>query len=562
MPRSEVIHAVQGITEFSDAFIDDNYKISDDKYYGNGGKRKRKTSAPQKREVSEDESAESDKGGESSSTGEPINLMKKDPKILRSPESRSEHREDSEQKFWTSSVEQSRMYTTLLNYLLLKYQATSSFKGDSYGATGEHFSPSERPHHPIAFPSSSPGNASTHQFPSTSSSLGHSTLPETNMAQNNCTHPPIKGDQPPRNLFYRCPPSNELSWKQSIVHAISTCIHNIPIPKTGYVNYEAMLLCYKNLIEKAYALQQSIDLYLNLLQASPITDKSSPVNGVSAPINGISMHGKIYHTPFSNPQPPLLNYYHNASSNLAAALCDAQKILTAQASMYPTTGQWYNNEGLLKHRNGGSAHSGSDEEHSCTNDSMDQYPVDLTNSSSRFALHSPQTKDLPACPELPHKSGGSSKNEVSNVFSQFASSQSSDQQSRLPSNGSNSEYEPLHSSNDKFEFAFTSVTDKSCINSFRRAVSSEMTGNNILSGPLRMSFNQRKKAYFKTKRLRKSLSSSSSVNEKSFSEEGGSPVKKSNFRGTSEEENKVSPDFKPIEINLSALNTLHPLESE
>ncbi|VDP66052.1 unnamed protein product [Echinostoma caproni] len=129
MPRSDILHAVHELTNYNDKFVEETYGISDSKLYYHTNKRKRKTNLPQKRELSEDEMEDAQSSGhESMEHDEPINLMKRDSIPNHSNEQMGDKNTEGASMANSLSVEQNRMYTILLNYLLMKYHMQSDQK--------------------------------------------------------------------------------------------------------------------------------------------------------------------------------------------------------------------------------------------------------------------------------------------------------------------------------------------------------------------------------------------------------------------------------------------------
>ncbi|CAH8574129.1 unnamed protein product [Dicrocoelium dendriticum] len=533
MPIRDILHAIQDISDF-DGFMQGVLNSQQQNYYYHSAKRKRKTCVPQKREISGDEMDYDLKLGCSFEAAEPINLINKDsPKSNQICEKAEKHKEssDSENK---GHVEQNRIYNLLLNYLLMKYQPQM---------LNGHF-PFDRYKNELI-------NRENSSYTSTSS------LVDTHMSEcasferpfasnldsfNGCNYFHQNGSENSSDFPSRYPQFLDMTCKQSIIYSIHSCVHSIPPPKTGMLNYDNLVVIYKALIEKAYALQNSIDQYLTQFQNAsiPAPPNSKTQSGVCVPVAEIGLQSPNSTVLIPSVRPALsklkFNLYQN-TNDLFSHSRELQKCKTAYSAHSKSE---YSTYKASSHPNS-IAFNGIQ---ACKIDDGCTFPVDLTKNEKcenrkiiaenekesvfEYGLsftnvcgyNLPKTnKDRLTFPAL-----------ASNTFEYNRSPHSDHLDNAAPYGTREREESPLGSSSES-----AAVIHPDLLNS-----------------------NPRKKAYFKSKRLKKTFTASSSMFSENESPDG-TQVKKSNFRGTSEEENKVSPEFRPIEVNGQILlSEAHP----
>ncbi|TPP39762.1 hypothetical protein FGIG_11767 [Fasciola gigantica] len=528
MPRSDILHAVHELTNFSDKYVEQKYGIPDGKHYYHINKRKRKTIPPQKRDLSDDEMEDTHSSGhESMEHDEPINLMKRDTDANHAAELTGGKNLEPMGVTSNLSVEQNRMYNILLNYLLMKYNLQSDLKdGTNNNPVNKLFGryPDITPQHPGA-PFATP--------------LFHSLIPSTlscNFGDKvNCSREFLSVDgasstsnplKPNTIRYGLC--ENE-PWKQSILNALNTCINNIPIPKSGYDNYDTMLLCYKSLIEKAFSLQQAVDIYLNLLQTAPAPDLASSDN-----INGCiaSRFPAIFSPRFGWSQPVSLTPVVSTSSpGIEGAISSVEKSANDVHSNQNISGDWENGDKVFRCENNVSSDL-----------RLTACPVDLTKAEKRCQsvqlTSNLRTQRVPSGIEVAEKLGKEGAHFLSRLFNSTKTEISTHSDyNGISSHNSSTDFN-LSPSSDKFEFSPRSLKDQGSLNSSRLGETTSSMENNCLSVGARSGLSLRRKSYFKTKRLKKSFCSTANsiINDSSDSNQ----VKKSNFRGTSEEENRVA----------------------
>ncbi|KAA0191767.1 hypothetical protein FBUS_01562 [Fasciolopsis buskii] len=539
MPRSDILHAVHELTNYSEKYVEQNYGVADPKHYYHANKRKRKTIPPQKRDMSEDEMEDTHSSGhESMEHEEPINLMKREADINHSVDIAMGKNIEPTGVNSTLSVEQHRMYNILLNYLLMKYQTQSDPKDvinnspitKLFGRHSEVCPQSPDPHFNSSLFSSIPLSANPYKFGGN--------------ADCNQECPSVNGASSTSNIIkpvtFRYGLCQSEPWKQSIISTLNNCINNIPIPKSGYENYDAMLLCYKSLIEKAFALQQALDIYLNLLHSAPSSAGSS-LDAISSCISNrfAAM--------------PSARFEWNQAASLTPVVCTSSPGLSGvNPSVQKNSSDIYGGQNVTvdwkRH----------DATFKCERDAspdqkLNACPVDLTKSEkpcqSIPPISSVKTQGISSGTEITDRLGREGAHFLSRFFNGTSTELSTTSDyNGLSSHNSSTDFN-LSPSSDKFEFSPRSVKDHNSLGSSRLGETISSIESSYISNSGRGGISLRRKSYFKTKRLKKSFSSvvTSVNNDNSDSAQ----VKKSNFRGTSEEENRVAPDFQPIEINVS-----------
>ncbi|KAF8570171.1 hypothetical protein P879_02528 [Paragonimus westermani] len=547
MPRGETIHEAHGIPKYNE-HADETFTILEENYYYKSAKRKRKTNVPQKLDVSGDELEYYSSAVHTSCSVEPINLINKGIQNPQSPlriSSKSKEKDVAETNFL---VEPARIYSNLLNYLLLKHQIPSENVGGFHTLFGinRQANNSSEPRGAafVTSPNSlqlnsgalhhTSSNLTSDQFLQHSYSEDHF-LPE-HISASKTRHEEIS-----KETYSKLTSNCDTFYKQTIANAINACVHSIPIPKTGYNNYEAMLLCYKSLIEKAYSLQYSIDVYVNLLLNTPMIGPQCflPTNGYlgSPSATNFRPHSPSVNS-LSQVHPVLGGHCLNA--NFKAAAFDIPRATSNNLQRTKQTESC-----SLKCDSAINALSSGDERSQKSGRSTPR-PVDLTKCDHCLNRKSPPlpqllqttTKAGEFNEKIPKETGISTvRPDRTNGCENLTSVVCAHSPQLYRSFDSN-----RFSPSEKFEF---SIQNGGTV-SFSSPSSLE---TNPLSTPSVLP--QRKKSYFKTKRTKKFFMAGSATTMTNTGNSENPSLKKSNFRGTSEEENRVSPDFKPTEMDVS-----------
>ncbi|CAH8452504.1 unnamed protein product [Heterobilharzia americana] len=563
MPRGTMIHAMHQINDFNETYMENKYDISEEQYYYGSNKRKRKTAAPQKREPPEETCENDVKMLLKNPSFGAMNLVSKEnnPSSLSSTEHSLNASNDG---FINTSPEHIRLYTAMLNYFLSKCRSNTDCKVGS-------------------FPTYAPNTDVNHGFEKTFNSTFTSNLSHffsTNQLSQNANplafmsseHSPINGFH---NEAPYCSNSKEfdsiyknilskygayLDWRQAVMNSISTCITNIPVPKSGFPNYEAMSACYKSLIDRAYALQQSVELYFRMIQNCLSYDPVPCPN-----MNNVSMSPPARNDVWSGPNnsihsfssQPLCTSSSYSTVNLSAVLTDIlQTSNSTLSSQELPDGQKQVSGVMFAHNN----QPPCTYMPTCQTQNSLQSPVDLTNSDRNKPAIASISVSSQANEVRAHRSDRSNK-ENSYDYAVHDEPDIYDlvckpEHSRIPTVERDGDFTFSNSGDHD------SVTNVDSRNGFvpqnPKHSAENMLCSSVISCPSRPNVNIRKKSYFKTKRMKKSFGSTSMPNPTNICTESSSP-KKSNFRGTSEEENKVAPNFKPIEVNSQILlSEAHP----
>ncbi|KAF7261641.1 hypothetical protein EG68_00916 [Paragonimus skrjabini miyazakii] len=545
MPRGETIHEAHGISAYNDD-ADEGFATLEENYYYKSAKRKRKTNVPQKLEVSGDEMEDYPSAVHTSCSSEPINLINKGTENPQSPLRISSKNKEKDVPDTNFSVESARIYSNLLNYLLLKHQIPSENVGGFHALFGinRQVNNSSEPKAATFVTSSNfshlnsggfhhnLGNLTNDQF------LHHSCV-EDNFSPEHISALKTKHEESRKEAYLKLSSSCDTFYKQTIANAINACVHSIPIPKTGYNNYEAMLLCYKSLIEKAYSLQYSIDVYVNLLLNTPMIGPQCylPTNGYLGSPNAVNFHP---HSPSVNSSsqihPPVLG--HCLNTNFKTSVCDISRTNCNYLQRTRQTEFCINKCDLPIN-----AFSSGDER-SQKSERSTPLPVDLTKADYCSSRQSPQLPQLLQTATEADDYNEKRPKETSISMACFDRTNGCENLTSVMCAHSPQLYRSFDSTHlspsEKFDF---SIQNGGAV-SFSSPSSLE---TNPLSTPSVLS--QRKKSYFKTKRTKKSFMVGNTTTITNMGSSENPLLKKSNFRGTSEEENRVSPDFKPTEIN-------------
>ncbi|CAH8292854.1 unnamed protein product [Schistosoma turkestanicum] len=555
MQRSVMLHAMHQFNDFDDAYIDNKYDISEEQYYYGSNKRKRKTAAPQKWE-SADENSKDVKMLLKNSPFGPINLVTKEsnvpPSSLNGNERLSEISSDSS---ITTPPEQIKLYAAMLNYFLLKYKMSSDFKNgpfSTYPTLAEFNQGFDK-----TSSSSLSNNLSNLFYPT---QMNHSTnfisvTPNKQSPSNGSYNdePYYTNPKEIDKLYKHISSKSEgyLDWRQRVINSISTSITNVPVPKSSYPNYEAISVCYKSLIDRAYALQQSVELYFGMIENcvsyNSLPGQHSNSISLSPPAHNAVWGGQTNNiTNFPVQSPYTSSSY--SPVNLSAVLTD----------IFQSNNSAISNQELINEYKRASL---GDFEQSnqlsttyvpeCQAQNSMQSPVDLT-SSEKNKTHDPFILTLPSHVETKARSSDKSNKEN---YDYAANSQSDEcdlaqnsEHSRIPTLEEDKEYEFPNTS--EHNMAPNIDVRNGFVSQNLKHPSTNMLCSSVINYSPRSNINIRKKTYFKSKRVKKSFTSNSVQNTNNICPENSSP-KKSNFRGTSEEENKVAPNFKPIEVNVS-----------
>ncbi|CAH8471119.1 unnamed protein product [Schistosoma intercalatum] len=564
MPRGVMIHAMHQFNEFNDTYIDNKYDISDEQYYYGSNKRKRKTAAPQKREPTEEDSREDVKMIFKNSPFGPINLVTKEnnvlPSSLNGTERSSEILSDGN---ITASPEHVKLYAAMLNYFLLKYKTSNDLKSGSFSTCP---SLAEVNHGFDKTSGSSLSNNLSNLF--YSAHLNHSTNPVTVTSNKQSPSNGSYNDE----LYYSNSKEIDklykhistkfeayLDWRQNVINSISTCITNIPVPKSNCPNYEAMSVCYKSLIDRAYALQQSVELYFGMIQNS-LSYNSLPHQHlddvtINSPVHNPTWGGQTNNITNFPVQPPYTSSSYS-SVNLSAVLTDIFQSNNTAVSNQELINEYKRVSGVAFEQSNQLPSTYVSESQAQT--SL-QLPVDLTNSEKNKTTD-PFILTLPSHVEA--KAHNSDKSNKENH--DYCANKELDRCDPVQK----SEHSRIPTLKGDGEYTFSNATEHNMVSNVDvrngfvsqnlKHAASNMLCSSIINCSPRSNINIRKKVYFKSKRVKKSFTSNSVQNNSNVCPENSSP-KKSNFRGTSEEENKVAPNFKPIEVNSQILlSEAHP----
>ncbi|VDQ00265.1 unnamed protein product [Trichobilharzia regenti] len=506
MPRGVMIRTMHQINDLNDSYTDSKYDISDEQYYYGTNKRKRKTAAPQKREMSEEACEEDVKRLLKSPSFGPINLVSKESNSFNSPLNTTDNsisisRDDAV----NTSSEHIRLYAAMLNYFLMKYSFEKTSISTFQNSLSELF-------------------CATHTQQNTNPlSVTHNEQCQINGSHNDDSYyNPKDFDGLYKNIISKY--SAYMDWRQSIMNSISTCITNIPVPKSGFPNYEAMSACYKSLLDRAYALQQSVELYFRMIQNCLSYDQLHGSN-----FNGVGINSPVRNAVWSG-QTSSMNNLSTQSSyppssystvNLSAVLTDILQSTNSALNSQDFSSEYKQPTGtVFDHCNQSSVTT-------CLSAMMQENETKTQNSDKSNKENSydyPCNNESDGC-DVPRKS---ERNWI----------QSLDRDAEFTSSNSSS-HEAIPDVDPRNGF----------INQTLKHSTSNMLCDSLITCSPRSNMNIKKKSYFKSKRVKKPFISTSQPNINNISAE--SSPKKSNFRGTSEEENKVAPNFKPIEVNVS-----------
>nr|CAH8832965.1 unnamed protein product [Trichobilharzia regenti] len=563
MPRGVMIRTMHQINDLNDSYTDSKYDISDEQYYYGTNKRKRKTAAPQKREMSEEACEEDVKRLLKSPSFGPINLVSKESNSFNSPLNTTDNsisisRDDAV----NTSSEHIRLYAAMLNYFLMKYRSPLDYKSGSlptYPPTTENNHSFEKTSISTFQNSLSELFCATHTQQNTNPlSVTHNEQCQINGSHNDDSYyNPKDFDGLYKNIISKY--SAYMDWRQSIMNSISTCITNIPVPKSGFPNYEAMSACYKSLLDRAYALQQSVELYFRMIQNCLSYDQLHGSN-----FNGVGINSPVRNAVWSG-QTSSMNNLSTQSSyppssystvNLSAVLTDILQSTNSALNSQDFSSEYKQPTGtVFDHCN----QSSGTYIPVCQTQNILQSPVDLTNSDRYKTV----TTCLSAMmQENETKTQNSDKSNKENSYDYPCNNESDgcdvprkSERNWIQSLDRDAEFT---SSNSSSHEAIPDVDPRNgFINQTLKHSTSNMLCDSLITCSPRSNMNIKKKSYFKSKRVKKPFISTSQPNINNISAE--SSPKKSNFRGTSEEENKVAPNFKPIEVNSQILlSEAHP----
>ncbi|KAF6780407.1 hypothetical protein AHF37_00153 [Paragonimus kellicotti] len=556
MPRGETIHEAHGIKKYNDD-SNERFATLEENYYYKSAKRKRKTNVPQKLEVSGDEMEDYPSAVHTSCSSEPINLINKGTQNPQSPLRISSKNKEKDVFDTSFSVESAKVYSNLLNYLLLKHQIPSENVGGFHALFGinRQANNSSEPKAATFVTSSNFSQLNSGVCHHNSASLTndqflHHSYAEDNFWPEHISELKTMHEESTKEAYLKLTSRCDTFYKQTIANAINACVHSIPIPKTGYNNYEAMLMCYKSLIEKAYSLQYSIDVYVNLLLNTPTIGPQCylPTNGYLGSFNTMNFHP---HSPSVNSSsqvhPPVLGG-HCLNTNFKSAVCDISRSNCNNLQCTKQTEFCSNDCDLTVNA------FNSGDERSQNSEKSTPRPVDLTKSDYCSNRQSPK---LPHLLQTTTKADGYNEKipkETGISMTCFDRTNACENLSSIMCAHS----PQLYRSFDNNRFSPSEKFDFSIQNSGAVSFSSPSSlETNPLSTPSVLS--QRKKSYFKTKRTKKSFMAGNTTTTSNMGSSENPLMKKSNFRGTSEEENRVSPDFKPTEMNGQILlSEAHP----
>ncbi|KAG5448844.1 hypothetical protein CSKR_200834 [Clonorchis sinensis] len=539
MSRSDIIHTVHELATYEES-TDDSSHTPDEKYYYQVNKRKRKTNIPQKRDSNGNEYADNE--SENGEKFEPVNLINKVDRVANNVAACYDGQKNPATCASSSLLDQQRIYNLLLDYLLLKYQIPPETRLQSPVTCGSLFCAEK-----IITKSK---DGSFRELESDANKKPFQTLLDPGNAQ-------IPGmllsvNQPHRENLQNSNRDSELgmsnllnntahNFKNSIYEAISTCIHNIPIPKTGHTNYEAMLLCYKGLLEKAYALQHSIDVYFSLLQ-NTIFPALTGLENLPGNMNfniqndGSLEQSSIFFTRQNSDQASDSRFLPKADCFVSQHLDGLNK--TKDVCLKTNL--------LLDSLR-------ESEERMFTSETNVPIPVDLTKGATPVQIQqlnevNEESKNADNLGKAIRDAVGNFLNSTNHNGIQVGRKQISHVQKPVQYAEPNSP--PM---NDRLGIQQAKSIDLSFVSPVHDSLDRSYFSYNTHTVT-----SQKRKTYFKNKRLRKTYA----VHSPTTSNAGlsdSSPNKKSNFRGTSEEENEVSPDFKPTESNGQIiLSDAHP----
>ncbi|TNN09716.1 BEN domain isoform 2 [Schistosoma japonicum] len=565
MPKSILIHAMHQFNDFNDAFIDSKYDISDEQYYYGSNKRKRKTAAPQKREPTEDNSKENVKMLLKNSSFGPINLVTKENNIFLSSMNGTEHlSESSSDSSISTSPEHIRLYATMLNYFLMKYKTPVDLKSGLFSTSASMTGVNHEfdKNSSTSFP-----NNLSHLF--CPAQLNQNVNPMT-ITQNKQI--PFNGSLNDESCYSNSKEIDKLykhistkyeaylDYRQTVINSISTCITSIPVPKSGYPNYEAMSVCYKSLIDRAYALQQSVELYFGMIQNSlsynSFSNQQADSISINSAVPNVVWSGQTSNINNFSGRPPFTSSSYSPI-NFPAVLTDIFQANSSSISSQELINEYKRVSGIAFEPSGQLESSYLSE---CQAQNNLQSPVDLTN-TDKNKLVDPFVSNLPSLIETRANNSDKSNKENSYEYHTKSGSERSDgvqksEHDRIPTLEQDAEY-TFPNASEQNMVPKTDVQNGFISQNLKHGASNMLCSSVITCSP-RSNINMRKKVYFKSKRVKKSFTSSSISNTNSICPENSSP-KKSNFRGTSEEENKVAPNFKPVEVNNQILlSEAHP----
>lgn len=541
MSEHNLMHAVHQITDYEDNYMESNYDSNEDNFLFTSNKKRRKTTTPQKKYLNNSKCNNLSQYLSTSTAYEPINLVTKN-NFLSSVSHKNTgcNFENELENFKNNAAEQLKLYATMLNYFLLKHKypndkcfdnVTNNFFIDNYLTN----------------------NKCTNNSLFNNSLFVPSTTLTTQNSQVNTSLNAINGSHTNDafGLFY----SNNFNFKNykskinfslnnfnNIFNLLNSCIANIPQPQPGYLNLEALVLCYKNIVEKASNLQQLIDLYLNMIQ-NCISFESCLFQNKNENTLNLSNQLNLYEQSSSSNQ-SLTNIVSfsntNISENFNNLICSNETtVLEKQNQINKKKSDF-----LLNYQN----HVLNNFELNNHLNTNLQSPVDLTNNDKWNLLETDLFKNTCLKNTMLQNVDKSNKE---NSFNYTLNTNLKNVKNDLKTNKKCLSKENLsetkYLTSKNYDSTFLSNTKNNIVSQINN---NSFTCNSSVNYNQKNNILTRKKSYFKNKKTKKSYSINLTSNNLILNNDLCLP-KKTNFRGTSEEENKVASNFKPTEINVS-----------